>query len=92
MSKVMSMASSTAFLGSLDVGDGPSEVEFVIMGFVGGADGKTGRDGGMLTGAGCCGAGFWPGSMRSGMTIICFPLAWNLSGCIESTRLMVFSP
>ena len=71
----MSMASSTAFLGSLDAGDGPSEVGFVIMGLGGGAGGKTGRDGGMLTGVGCCcGAVCWPESMRSGMTIICFPL------------------
>ena len=85
------MASSTAFLGSLDAGDGPSDVGFVIMGLGGGAGGKTGRDCGMLTGAGG-GAGCWPGSMRRGMTIICLPLAWNLRGCIESTRLMVFSP
>ncbi len=53
MSKVMSMASSTAFFCSLD-GVGPSEVGFVIMGLgVGGAGGGTGRGGGLFTGAGC---------------------------------------
>ncbi len=74
MSKVMSMASSTAFLGSLDAGDGPSEVGFVIMGLGGG--GNTGRAGGMFTGAGCgvAGGGVLAPSGRSGITIICLPL------------------
>ena len=78
MSKVMSMASSTGVFWSLDTGDGPSEVEFVIMGFlsVGGAGGRTGRAGGMFTGAGCGFAEDWvlPPSGRSGITIICLPL------------------
>ena len=53
MSKVMSMASSTAFFCSLDDG-GVSGVGLLSMGLgVGGAAGGTGREGGMLTGAGC---------------------------------------
>ncbi len=77
MIKVMSMASSVAVLFSLGVG--PSDVGFVIIGLLcgGGADGGTGRDGGMLTGAGCWFACGWllAPSDRSGMTIICLPLS-----------------
>ena len=57
MIKVMSMASSVGDFDSLGVG--PSDVGFVIMGFLSGGvvgDG-TGRDGGMFTGAGCWFAG-----------------------------------
>ena len=76
MSKVMSMASSTGVLCSLDAGDGPSEVGFVIMSLGGGAGGETGRGGGMFTGAGCgiAGGGVLAPSERSGITIICLPL------------------
>ena len=52
MSKVMSMASSAGVFWSWDAGDGPSEVGFVIMGLGFGAGGRTGRAGGMFTGAG----------------------------------------
>jgi len=82
MSKVMSMASSTAFLASVDDG-GVSGVGLLSIGL--------GVGGGTLTGLGCWVVG-WPGSMRSGMTIICFALVWNLSGCIGSTRLIMFIP
>ena len=76
MSKVMSMASSTGVFWSLDDGDGPSEVGFVIIGLGGGTGGRTGRDGGMFTGAGCgfAGGGVLAPSGRSGITIICLPL------------------
>ncbi len=76
MSKVMSMASSAGVFWSLDAGVGPSEVGFAIMGLGGGAGGRTGRDGGMFTGAGCWFAGGWvlAPSGRSGITIICLPL------------------
>ena len=73
----MSMASSAGVFWSLDAGDGPSEVGFVIMGLGGGAGGKTGRVDGMFTGACCCVAGVGGGvapSGRSGITIICLPL------------------
>ncbi len=78
MSKVMSMASSAGVFWSWDAGDGPSEVGFVIMGFLsaGGAGGRAGRGGGMFTGVGCWFVGGWvlAPSERSGITIICLPL------------------
>lgn len=76
MSKVMSMASSAGVFWSLDAGDGPSDVGFAIMGLGGAAGGKTGRAGGMFTGAFCGVAGgeVLAPSGRSGITIICLPL------------------
>ena len=90
MSKVMSMASSVAVLS---VGGGASGA---IMGFLswGGAGGGTGRDGGMLTGAGCWTACAWVlvPSYLSGITIICLPLLWKRSGEMNAMRLMVLRP
>ena len=73
MIKVMSMASSVGDFDSLGVG-GSEVIMGVLCGC--GAGGGTGRDGGMITGAGCWFAGGWllAPSDRSGMTIICLPL------------------